>query len=177
MRLAEQLIHMSHNEEYAMTIHTVEVPKTLRSSARPWAHSRALAIPRQCAHTGTYSLLAPSVGAPTAPSLRASRRRPRSPLGSCGKFSVWKVSDLSALVDVTSYHVDIHQHLPGFTRAKARHISLLTRLGRLSASARLASPGLLVEIRATAAYPGSTERTIRPIVAKSFCKLSITTLV
>ncbi|MGW5697656.1 Rid family hydrolase, partial [Streptomyces asiaticus] len=28
--------------------------------------------------------------------------------------------DLSALVDVTSYHVDIRQHLPGFVEAKQR---------------------------------------------------------
>jgi enamine deaminase RidA (YjgF/YER057c/UK114 family) len=30
--------------------------------------------------------------------------------------------DLSALVDVTSYHVDIHQHLPGFSKVKAQLI-------------------------------------------------------
>lgn len=62
--------------------------------------------------------------------------------------------DLSALVDVTSYHVDIHEHLPGFSRAKARLISPPYPTWSLIGVSGLASPGLLVEIRATAAYPG-----------------------
>jgi enamine deaminase RidA (YjgF/YER057c/UK114 family) len=61
--------------------------------------------------------------------------------------------DLSALVDVTSYHVDIHQHLPGFTQAKARLIHPPYPTWSLIGVSGLASPGLLVEIRATAAYP------------------------
>lgn len=61
--------------------------------------------------------------------------------------------DLSALVDVTSYHVDIHQHLAGFARAKARLISPPYPTWSLIGVSGLASPGLLVEIRATAAYP------------------------
>lgn len=60
---------------------------------------------------------------------------------------------LSALVDVTSYHVDIHQHLPGFSRAKARLIAPPYPTWSLIGVSALASPGLLVEIRATAAYP------------------------
>lgn len=61
--------------------------------------------------------------------------------------------DLSALVDVTSYHVDIHQHLAGFTKAKERHIKAPYPAWSLIGVSGLASPGLLVEIRATAAYP------------------------
>ncbi len=61
--------------------------------------------------------------------------------------------DLSALVDVTSYHVDIHQHLPGFIKAKERHIKAPYPAWSLIGVNGLASPGLLVEIRATAAYP------------------------
>ncbi|WP_134730801.1 Rid family hydrolase [Amycolatopsis nivea] len=60
---------------------------------------------------------------------------------------------LSALVDVTSYHVDIHQHLPGFSAAKARLITPPFPTWSLIGVSGLASPGLLVEIRATAAYP------------------------
>jgi enamine deaminase RidA (YjgF/YER057c/UK114 family) len=61
--------------------------------------------------------------------------------------------DLSALVDVTSYHVDIQQHLPGFSKAKARLIAPPYPTWSLIGVSGLASPGLLVEIRATAAYP------------------------
>lgn len=61
--------------------------------------------------------------------------------------------DLSALVDVTSYHVDIHQHLAGFSAAKQRLITPPYPTWSLIGASGLASPGLLVEIRATAAYP------------------------
>ncbi len=61
--------------------------------------------------------------------------------------------DLSALVDVTSYHVDMHQHLPGFTKAKTRLIKPPYPAWSLIGVSGLASPGLLVEIRATASYP------------------------
>ncbi|HVV09252.1 RidA family protein [Amycolatopsis sp.] len=60
--------------------------------------------------------------------------------------------DLSALVDVTSYHVDIHQHLPGFLEAKARLVEAPYPAWSMIGVSGLASPGLLVEIRATAAY-------------------------
>ncbi|MFD8093362.1 Rid family hydrolase [Streptomyces malaysiensis] len=61
--------------------------------------------------------------------------------------------DLSALVDVTSYHVDIHRHLPGFSKIKARLINPLHPTWSLIGVSGLVNPGLLVEIRATAAYP------------------------
>ncbi|MGE7438465.1 RidA family protein [Kitasatospora sp. NPDC001175] len=60
--------------------------------------------------------------------------------------------DLSALVDVTSYHVDIHRHMPGFLEAKQRLIKAPFPTWSLIGVSALASPGLLVEIRATAAY-------------------------
>ncbi|MBU3867138.1 RidA family protein [Streptomyces sp. 4503] len=63
--------------------------------------------------------------------------------------------DLSALVDVTSYHVDIHRHLPGFSKIKARLINPLYPTWSLIGVSGLANPGLLVEIRATAAYPAA----------------------
>ncbi|GAA3751782.1 Rid family hydrolase [Streptomyces tremellae] len=63
--------------------------------------------------------------------------------------------DLSALVDVTSYHVDIHQHLAGFSEAKQRLVEPPFPTWSLIGVSGLASPGLLVEIRATAAFPGA----------------------
>lgn len=64
--------------------------------------------------------------------------------------------DLSALVDVTSYHVDIHEHLAGFSEAKQRLIKPPYPTWSLIGVSGLASPGLLVEIRATAAYPDTS---------------------
>ncbi|MFI9271496.1 Rid family hydrolase [Kitasatospora sp. NPDC052896] len=64
--------------------------------------------------------------------------------------------DMSALVDVTSYHVDIHQHMPGFLEAKQRLIKAPFPTWSLIGVSALASPGLLVEIRATAAYPDAS---------------------
>ncbi|WP_370933155.1 Rid family hydrolase [Amycolatopsis sp. cg13] len=62
--------------------------------------------------------------------------------------------DLSALVDITSYHVDIHQHLPGFLEAKQRLVTAKPYPAwSMIGVSGLASPGLLIEIRATAAYP------------------------
>lgn len=63
--------------------------------------------------------------------------------------------DLTALVDVTSYHVDIQQHLPGFLAAKQRLITPPYPTWSMIGVSGLASPGLLVEIRAIAAYPDS----------------------
>lgn len=63
--------------------------------------------------------------------------------------------DLSALVDVTSYHVDVHQHMPGFLAAKKRLIKDPYPTWTIIGVSGLASPGLLIEIRATAAYPGN----------------------
>ncbi|QWF83966.1 Rid family hydrolase [Amycolatopsis sp. CA-230715] len=61
--------------------------------------------------------------------------------------------DLTALVDVTSYHVDIHQHLPGFVETKQRLVSPPYPTWTIIGVSGLASQDLLVEIRATAAYP------------------------
>ncbi|WP_329587062.1 RidA family protein [Kitasatospora sp. NBC_01250] len=61
--------------------------------------------------------------------------------------------DLSALVDVTSYHVDIRQHLPGFAEAKKRLVKEPYPTWTIIGVSGLASPGLLVEIRAIAACP------------------------
>ncbi|OON75589.1 Rid family hydrolase [Streptomyces tsukubensis] len=63
--------------------------------------------------------------------------------------------DVSALVDVTSYHVDIHQHLPGFSEVKKRLVKAVPTWTIIGVSG-LASPGLLVEIRAIAAYPDAS---------------------
>ncbi|MEU7043179.1 Rid family hydrolase [Streptomyces varsoviensis] len=64
--------------------------------------------------------------------------------------------DLSALVDITSYHVDIHQHLSGFSEAKGRLIEAPFPTWTIIGVTGLASPGLLVEIRAIAAYPDAS---------------------
>ncbi|NKQ56946.1 RidA family protein [Amycolatopsis sp. K13G38] len=64
--------------------------------------------------------------------------------------------DLTALVDVTSYHVDIHRHLPGFSEAKQRLITPPFPAWSMIGVDGLASPELLIEIRATAAYPDAS---------------------
>ncbi|MEW1660327.1 MULTISPECIES: Rid family hydrolase [unclassified Streptomyces] len=64
--------------------------------------------------------------------------------------------DMSALIDVTSYHVDIRQHLPGFIKAKQHLIEAPYPTWTIIGVSGLASEGLLVEIRATAAYPDAS---------------------
>ncbi|MFH8680914.1 Rid family hydrolase [Streptomyces lydicus] len=64
--------------------------------------------------------------------------------------------DMSALVDVTSYHVDIRRHLPGFIKAKQRLVEAPYPTWTIIGVSGLASPGLLVEVRATAAYPDAS---------------------
>lgn len=66
--------------------------------------------------------------------------------------------DLSALVDVTSYHVDIHQHMPGFLAAKQRLVHAPYPAWTIIGVSGLASPELLVEIRAIATYPDEALR-------------------
>lgn len=61
--------------------------------------------------------------------------------------------NLCALVDVVSYHVEIHQHLPGFLDAKQRHIIAPYSAWTMIGVSGLASPDMLIEVRATAAYP------------------------
>ncbi len=61
--------------------------------------------------------------------------------------------DRSALVDITSYHVDIHEHMSGFLAAKKRLVEAPYPTWTIIGVSGLASPGLLIEIRATAAYP------------------------
>lgn len=64
--------------------------------------------------------------------------------------------DLGALVDVTSYHVDIREHMSGFLAAKQRLIRAPYPAWSIIGVSGLASPELLVEIQATAAYPDGT---------------------
>jgi enamine deaminase RidA (YjgF/YER057c/UK114 family) len=66
--------------------------------------------------------------------------------------------DLGALVDITSYHVDIHEHMAGFLKAKQRLIKPPYPTWTIIGVSGLASPGLLVEIRATASYPDTASR-------------------
>lgn len=61
--------------------------------------------------------------------------------------------DLGALIDITSYHVDIHEHMSGFLAAKKRLVEAPYPTWTIIGVSGLASPGLLIEIRATAAYP------------------------
>ncbi|MEK8170568.1 Rid family hydrolase [Streptomyces sp. M19] len=65
---------------------------------------------------------------------------------------------LSALVDVTSYHVDIRENMPGFMAAKQRLITAPYPAWSIIGVNGLASPDLFIEIRATAAYPGDASR-------------------
>ncbi|GAA2635175.1 Rid family hydrolase [Streptomyces axinellae] len=66
--------------------------------------------------------------------------------------------DLTALVDVTSYHVDIRHNMPGFLSAKQRLITAPYPAWSIIGVSGLASPEILVEIRATAAYPDRAAR-------------------
>lgn len=66
--------------------------------------------------------------------------------------------DMSALVDVTSYHVDIQENMAGFLAAKQRLVTAPYPAWTIIGVSGLASPELLVEIRATAAYPDGAPR-------------------
>uniref|UniRef100_A0AAU3H3R6 RidA family protein n=1 Tax=Streptomyces sp. NBC_01401 TaxID=2903854 RepID=A0AAU3H3R6_9ACTN len=66
--------------------------------------------------------------------------------------------DLSDLVDVTSYHVDIRENMSGFLSAKQRLIDAPYPAWTIIGVSGLASPELLVEIQATAAYPDDAAR-------------------
>ncbi|WP_216897099.1 Rid family hydrolase [Nocardia alni] len=61
--------------------------------------------------------------------------------------------DLTDLVDVTSYHVDIRENMPGFLAAKQRLVTAPYPAWSIIGVSGLASTELLVEIQATAAYP------------------------
>lgn len=67
---------------------------------------------------------------------------------------ILRLADLTpaALVDVVSYHVDIHQHLPGFLEVKQRLVAAPYPAWSMIGVSALAAPEFLVEIRATAAY-------------------------
>ncbi len=60
---------------------------------------------------------------------------------------------LTDLVDVTSYHVDIRDNMPGFLTAKQRLITAPYPAWSIIGVNGLASPDLLIEIRAVATYP------------------------
>ncbi|ADJ48255.1 transmembrane protein [Amycolatopsis mediterranei S699] len=61
--------------------------------------------------------------------------------------------ELTSLVDITSYHVDIHQHLPGFLDVKKRFVNAPYPAWSMIGISGLARPEFLIEIKATAAYP------------------------
>ncbi|WP_435245438.1 RidA family protein [Streptomyces sp. NRRL F-5630] len=65
---------------------------------------------------------------------------------------------LGDLVDVTSYHVDIRANMPGFLAAKQRLVKAPYPAWTIIGVSGLASPELLVEIQATAAYPDEVAR-------------------
>ncbi|MDI6520328.1 Rid family hydrolase [Streptomyces coelicoflavus] len=55
------------------------------------------------------------------------------------------------LVEVVSYHVDIHENLAGFMEVKSRLVKERPAWSMIGASG-LATPGRLIEIRSVAAY-------------------------
>ncbi|WP_030906573.1 RidA family protein [Streptomyces sp. NRRL F-5126] len=65
---------------------------------------------------------------------------------------------LGDLVDVTSYHVAIRENMSGFLAAKQRLVKAPYPAWTIIGVSGLASPELLVEIRATAAHPGDAGR-------------------
>ncbi|MEU7164035.1 Rid family hydrolase [Streptomyces morookaense] len=139
-----------------MTIHTVEIPddsEVFGKTVSAFANFGYSAAVRSHGHL----FIAGTIGR------RADGSIPDD-IGEQTEIAIGRIAeilrmeglDLSALVDVTSYHVDIHQHLPGFSKAKARLINPPYPTWSLIGVSGLASPGLLVEIRATAAYPDAS---------------------
>ncbi|XVQ07218.1 RidA family protein [Spirillospora sp. CA-255316] len=66
--------------------------------------------------------------------------------------------DLTHLVEVTSYHVDIQQHLPGFLETKKRFVKAPYPAWSMIGINGLARPEFLIEIKASAIYPNDTHR-------------------
>ncbi|MFF0517034.1 Rid family hydrolase [Streptomyces sp. NPDC004250] len=56
------------------------------------------------------------------------------------------------VVEVVSYHVDIHQHLAGFLDVKSRFFTQSRPAWSMIGASGLATPGRLIEIRSVAAY-------------------------
>lgn len=138
-----------------MTIHTVEIPEDsevfgqTRSAFASFGYSAAVRAHGHLFIAGTIGRRADGTIAETIEEQTEIALRRIEEILRLEKL------DLTALVDVTSYHVDIQQHLPGFLAAKQRLITPPYPTWSLIGVSGLASPGLLVEIRATAAYPDS----------------------
>ena len=62
-------------------------------------------------------------------------------------------ADLSDLVEITTYHVDMRTHMAAFTRVKDRYLSPPYPAWTAIGVAELAVPGGLMEIRAVAELP------------------------
>ncbi|GAA4533614.1 RidA family protein [Amycolatopsis samaneae] len=138
-----------------MTIHTVEIPESskvfgeTRSAFERFGYSAAVRANGLLFIAGTIGRRADGTIADTI------EEQTEIAIGRIEEILRLEDLDLSALVDVTSYHVDIHRHLPGFSEAKRRLVKPPYPAWSLIGVSGLASPGLLVEIRATAAYPGT----------------------
>lgn len=150
---------VNKDKEYtAMSIHTVEVPEDSPVFGQTTsAFARFGYAPAVRAHG--LLLIAGQIG-----------RRPDGVVGETAEeqteLALRRVEeilrleglDLGALVDVTSYHVDIRTNLPGFMKAKERLVKAPYPAWSMIGVDGLASPELLVEIRATAAYPDGPAR-------------------
>lgn len=62
-------------------------------------------------------------------------------------------ADLSDIVEITTYHVDMSAHMAAFTRAKDRYLKAPYPAWTAIGVAELAVPGGLMEIRAVAELP------------------------
>lgn len=63
-------------------------------------------------------------------------------------------ADLCDVIELTSYHVDIHRHMPLFMQVRDRYLSAPWPAWTAVGVADLIVPGGLVELRAIAAHPG-----------------------
>jgi enamine deaminase RidA (YjgF/YER057c/UK114 family) len=66
--------------------------------------------------------------------------------------------ELTDLVEVVSYHVDIHANLPGFLEVKNRFFKESLPAWSMIGASGLATPGRLIEVRSVAAYPSAASR-------------------
>ncbi|OBC11943.1 hypothetical protein A5784_03735 [Mycobacterium sp. 852013-50091_SCH5140682] len=136
-----------------MTIHTVEVPEDSEIFGKTVSAFESFGYSAAVRSHG-HLFIAGTIGRrPDSTIPEGIEEQTEIAIGKLQEILRLEGLDLSALVDVTSYHVDIHQHLSGFTKAKSRLIQPPYPTWSLIGVSGLASPGLLVEIRATAAYP------------------------
>jgi len=65
-------------------------------------------------------------------------------------------SSLERVVDMTTYHLDMHAHIEAFIAGKNRYLPNLPSWTAVGVT-ELYSPGVLIEVKVIAAVPGGVE--------------------